>query len=148
MLVESEWSWSGVGIMDSERITVRASDPSGLNPNRQMGFRGNSAIEPNSRIETSTSSKMQAKQGSIVARFMTFLQRKSSLVIELFNGVSYKEKPIWDKISEFICNDLCLTVKHRRSVREVQFHPVKMLIFVKCVGDNHRDFRVSRLQSP
>ena len=115
-------------------------DNSGLNPHRLRGFVTN-------RIETPSLSEMKARQGAIVARFMTFAQRKSSLVIELYNGVFYKQKPTWDKIAEFVCNDLCATSEHRQTVKDVQFHPVKMLIFVKCASDKGRDELVSRLQS-
>ena len=57
-------------------------DQSGLNPNRQKGFGA-----PSTRIETPTLSEMKAKQDAIVARFLTFAQRKASLVVELYNGV-------------------------------------------------------------
>ena len=130
------------GISDAQRkITV--DDRSGLNPNRQKGFGSSGA----SRIETPSLNEMKAKQGAIVARFMTFFQRKSSIVIELYNGAFYKHKPTWDKIADFVCNDLCATTEQRQAVTDVQFHPVKMLIFVKCVDDDWRDALVSRLQS-
>ena len=118
------------------------SDRSGMNPNRQKGF-GSAA----SRIETPSLSDMQARQGAIVARFMTFAQRKSSFVVELYNTAFYKLKPNWDKIAEFICNDLCQSAADRKEIMDVQFHPVKMLIFVKCSDDRWRDIFVARLQS-
>ena len=43
-------------------------DRSGLKPNRQKGF-GNNVI---GRIETPSLNEMKAKQGAIVARFITF----------------------------------------------------------------------------
>ena len=46
----------------------RAAD--GLNPSRQRGFAWQS------KIETPTLNDMKAKQGAIVSRFMTFLNRK------------------------------------------------------------------------
>ena len=44
-------------------------DASGLNANRQRGF-----SEPLTRIETPRLSDMKAKQGAVVARFLTFAQ--------------------------------------------------------------------------
>ena len=52
-------------------------------------------------------SDMKAKQGAVIARFLTFAQRKSSLVIKLYNGAFYKQKPNWDKIANFVYSDLC-----------------------------------------
>ena len=99
------------------------------------------------RIETPRLADMQAKQGAVVARFLTFAQRKSSLVIELYNSAFYKQKPTWDKIANFVYGDLCPNSEIRREVIDVQFHPVKMLIFVKFSSDNWRDKVVEKLQS-
>ena len=118
------------------------SDSSGLNPMRQKGFTSQA-----SRIETPRLTDMRAKQGAVVARFLTFSQRKSSLVIELYNGVFYKQKPTWDKIANFVYTDLCPSAELRKHVVDVQFHPVKMLIFTKFSDDQWRDKVVERLQS-
>ena len=103
----------------------------GLNPNRQKGF---DMQFP--RIETPRLTDMRAKQSAVVARFLTFAQRKSSLVVELYNTVFYKQKPTWDKIANFVYSDLCPQSDLRREVIDVQFHPVKMLIFLKFSDDN------------
>ena len=73
-----------------------------LNAKRQRGF-----SEPLSRMETPRLSDMKAKKGAVIARFLTFAQRKSSLVIKLYNGAFYKQKPNWDKIANFVYSDLC-----------------------------------------
>ena len=65
-----------------------------LNPSRDKGFQG-------ARMDTPIMSDMMAKQGSILARFMTFFQRKCSLVIEMYEGAFYRQKPNWDRIAEF-----------------------------------------------
>ena len=72
---------SAAGGIRSNGGNIAAGDESGLNPKRQKGF----AVSSN--IETPRLTDMRAKQGSIVARFFTFAQRKSSLVVELYNAV-------------------------------------------------------------
>ena len=62
-----------------------------LDPTRQKGFTP-------SRLETQTLGEMRLKQRAIVARFMTFLQRKNSLVIEMYEPAFYRQKPTMDKI--------------------------------------------------
>ena len=112
-----------------------------LNPYRAKGF-GASV-----RLETPTMSEMRAKQGAIVAKFMTFFQRKCSLVIEMYEGAFYRQKPNWDRIAEFVYTDLCNTTDLRKGVQDVQFHPVKMLLFIKFSEEGWRDAVVDRLQS-
>ena len=107
----------------------------GLNPNRVRGF------------ETPSLNDMRARQGAIVAKFMTFFKRKCSLVVEMYQHAFYKQKPNWDTIADFIHNDLCNTVELRKGVVDVQFHPVKMLIFIRFNEENLRDETVTRLQS-
>ena len=48
-----------------------------VNPNRRRGFWQN-------RFETPSLNEMKAKQGAIVAKLMTFFQRKCTLVIEMY----------------------------------------------------------------
>jgi hypothetical protein len=79
-----------------------ARDQSGLNPDRERGFGQAASV----RMETPTLSDMRAKQGSIVAKFMTFFQRKFSLVIEMYETAFYKQKPNWDRIAEFVYRSL------------------------------------------
>ena len=100
------------------------------------------------RVETPSLSEMRARQGAIVAKFMTFFQRKTSLVVEMYNQAFYRQKPTWDKIADFVCNDLCNTQELRKHVKDVQFHPVKMLIFIKMSEDKWRDILIDRIASP
>ena len=116
-----------------------------LNPTRNRGFGYNQGAA--SRIETPSLNDMRAKQNAIVAKFMTFFQRKCSLVIEMYEGSFYRQKPNWDRIAEFIYNDLCNTPELRKSVKDVQFHPVKMLLFIRFSDEQLRDDTVTRLQS-
>ena len=69
------------------RVTSAAGDDSDFNPYRERG------LGVSSRIETSRLVDMKAKQGAIVARFLTFFQRKTSLVIELHNESFYRQRP-------------------------------------------------------
>ena len=127
----------GQGRMES---TSAAVDRAGLNPNRKRGFDANFP-----RIETPTLSDMRVRQGAIVAKFLTFFQRKSSLVIELYNGVFYRQTPTWDKIADFVAGDLCTTAELRKEIKDV--HPVKMLIFIKLSDDKYIGMLVDKLQS-
>ena len=68
-----------------------------LNPLRPRGF---GAV--NTRVKTPSLNDMRAKQKAIVAKFMTFFQRKFTLVIELYEHAFYRHKPNWEKIAEFI----------------------------------------------
>ena len=125
-------------------------DMSGLNPNRVKGFGvqqpggGNRGV----RMETPTLNAMKAKQGAIVAKFMTFFRRKSTLVIEMYEQSFYKQKPTWDKIADFVYSDLCQTPEIRKEVKDVQFHPVKMLLFIRFSEDRFRDDILAKVQAP
>lgn len=116
----------------------------GLNPYRHRGF-GDQYVTR--RYETPSLNEMRAKQGALVSKFMTFFQRKCSLVIEMYAAPFYRRKPDWDRIAEFIYNDLCNTPELRKEVLDVQFHPVKMLLFIKCSDEQWRDAMVARVQS-
>ena len=94
----------------------------GLNPNRQRGF---------IRIETPTLNDMKAKQGAIVSKFMTFMNRINTAMIELYERSFYNKRPGWDSLANFVYNDLCPSDILRQSIQDVQFHPVKMIIFIK-----------------
>ena len=71
----------------SRMDTGSVLDSSGLNPKRQKGFgqRG--------RIETPTLNDIQAKQGAVVSKFLTFLNWKRSLMIELYERAFYNKRP-------------------------------------------------------
>ena len=119
-------------------------DQAALNPYRDIGF---GAQTMTARIDTPSLSDMRAKQKAIVAKFMTFFQRKSTLVIEMYQHSFFKEKPNWDRIADFIYSDLCRTQELRSAIKDVQFHPVKMLLFVRFSEEKFRDDIVTRLQS-
>ena len=97
------------------------------------------------RVETPTLNDMRAKQGALVSRFMTFFQRKCSLVVEMYEASFYRRKPDWDKIAEFVYKDLCGSAELRQHVSDVQFHPVKMLLFIKCSSEQGRDDLVANV---
>ena len=104
---------------------VGVRDMSGLNPNRVKGFGvqqpggGNRGV----RMETPTLNAMKAKQGAIVAKFMTFFRRKSTLVIEMYEQSFYKQKPAWDKIADFVYSDLCQTPPPCQAFWNTYFFP-------------------------
>ena len=138
-----------IEIMPQKNHSVK--DQSGLNPNRIRGFAGvtggNEMNASGSKVETPSLNQMMAKQGAIVAKFMTFFKRKSTLVIEMYEACFYKEKPKWDQIADFVYKDLCPTDDLRKAVVDVQLHPVKMLIFIRFAEDKFRDLIVSRIRS-
>ena len=82
-----------------------------------------------------------------MAKFMTFFKRRSTLVIEMYEACFYKNKPKFDQIANFIYSDLCPTDDLRRAVRDVQLHPVKMLIFVRFSEDKFRDSIAAKIRS-
>ena len=51
-------------------------------------------------------------------------------MIELYERVFYNKRPGWDSLANFVYNDLCPTDVLRKSVQDVQFHPVKMILFI------------------
>ena len=81
----NEGNGGGVGM---PRNNARDSDSQsgmsggdGLNPNRQRGF-----LAPASRrIETPTLNDMRARQGAVVGKFLNFMHRKNTIVIELYD---------------------------------------------------------------
>ena len=103
---------AGAGLAASAREAsggVEAGDGSGLNPNRIRGFGVRQPVggRGGGRLETPTLNEMKAKQGAIVAKFMTFFRRKNTLVIEMYEKSFYKQKPTWDRIADFVYKDLC-----------------------------------------
>ena len=67
----------------------------GLNPNRQKGFGAASSR----RIETPTLNDMRARQGAVVAKFMNFMQRKNTIVIDLYDRAFFAKRPTWDSLA-------------------------------------------------
>ena len=84
----------------NQTSSPRRNDASGLNPNRIRGFSNQNSA--GGKVETPSLNAMKAKQGAIVARFMTFFNRKCTLVIEMYEACFYKEKPKWDQIADFV----------------------------------------------
>ena len=75
MADKTQQVWYGTGIsLQSDGVRQRGSE--GLNPNRQRGFNWQT------RIVTPTLNDMKAKQGAVVSKFMTFMNRKNSVMIE------------------------------------------------------------------
>ena len=60
---------------------------------------------------------------------------------------SSEQKPTFDLISEFIFKDLCIDDDSKRSLVDVQLHPVKMLLFIKFKSEESRDRVNERVQS-
>ena len=65
----------------------RAVDQSGLNPNRIRGF-GSMGTNIGPRVETPSFNDMRAKQGAIVAKFMTFLKEEAPFLLRCTRLVS------------------------------------------------------------
>ena len=120
-------------VNSEERGQSSSMGGDGLNPNRQKGFNWQG------RIETPTLNDMKAKQGAIVSKFMTFSNRKNTAMIELYERAFYNKRPGWDSLANFVYNDLCPSDVLRQSVEDVQFHPVKMIIFIKFKNEGARN---------
>ena len=65
----------------------------------------------------------------------------------MYEACFYKSKPKWDQIAEFVYNDLCPTDELRKAVKDVQLHPVKMLIFVRFSEDKYRDQVAAKIRN-
>ena len=113
----------------------------GLNPNRQRGFNWQT------RIVTPTLNDMRARQGAVVSKFLTFMNRKNSIKIELYEKAFYNKKPGWDSMATFVYSDLCPNDELRAGLEDVQYHPVKMIIFIKFKTEEVRDAVHARLQT-
>ena len=87
----------------------------------------------------------KAKQGAVVSKFMTFMNRKNILSIELYERTFYNKKSGWDNLANFVYNDLCPNDQLRQSVEDVQIHPVKMIVFIKFISEEIRNQMVERL---
>ena len=138
-------AWGGGGTSSGDSGRGQGGSGAVLNPSRPRGFNERTA---QSRLETPTLSEMRLRQKAIVARFMTFFQRKNSLVIEMYETAFFRQKPTMDKIADFVYTDLCNAPDLRKEVKDVQFHPVKMLIFIKFSEEKWRDAVMARVQSP
>ena len=115
----------------------------GLNPTRQKGF----GAAASRRIETPTLNDMRARQGAVVAKFMNFMNRKNTIVIDLYDKAFYAKKPTWETLANFVYSDLCPSAGLRSEVLDVQLHPVKMMLFVKFKSENSCDQVAGRLQA-
>ena len=54
------------------------------------------------RIVTPTLNAVKAKQGAVVSKFMTFMNRKNTLSIELYERAFYNKKPGWENLANFV----------------------------------------------
>ena len=81
------------GGMGSPRNDRMSGD--GLNPHRQKGF----GAAASRRIETPTLNDMRARQGAVVSKFMNFMLRKNTIVIDLYNRAFFNKKPNWDNVA-------------------------------------------------
>ena len=97
---------AGVSDRGGHRNHGRQND--GLNPNRQRGF------GPTRRIETPTLNDMRARQGAVVGKFMNFMHRKNTLVIEIYERAFYSKKPNCDQLANFVYSDLCPSAVHQQ----------------------------------
>ena len=134
----SEGRSSDRGGFNGQRNSSRQND--GLNPHRQRGF------VPTRRIETPTLNDMRARQGAVVGKFMNFMHRKNTVVIDLYERAFYSRKPNWEQLANFVHSDLCPSAELREGLVDVQLHPVKMMIFIKFKTEQVRDDVVARLQ--
>ena len=108
--INSESESGGVG-------GARQRDNGGgfLKPIRQRGF------TRQIRIRTRSLNDMRARQGAVVGKFMTFMNRKNTLMIELYERAFYNKKPGWDNLANFVYNDLCPTDELRLSLEMFNF---------------------------
>ena len=114
----------------------------GLNPNRQRGF-----VAAVRRIETPTLNDMRARQGAVVGKFMNFMQRKNTVVIDLYDRAFFARRPNWEQLANFVYNDLCVSDSLRSGLVDVQLHAVKMLLFLKFKTEQIRDEVVMKVQN-
>ena len=114
----------------------------GLNPNRQRGF-----VAAVRRIETPTLNDMRARQGAVVGKFMNFMQRKNTVVIDLYDRAFFAKRPNWEQLANFVYNDLCVSDTLRSGLVDVQLHSVKMLLFLKFKTEQIRDEVVLKVQN-
>ena len=103
---------------DSDSQRRMASD--GLNPNRQKGF----GAATSKRIDTPTLNDMRARQGAVVGKFLNFMHRKNTIVIELYDRAFFAKRPTWESLANFVYSDLCPRADLRSEVLDVQLHPV------------------------
>ena len=136
-----EGNGGGVGMTRNNAFKGRESDSQtkmysdGLNPNRQRGF----GAATSKRIEAPTLNDMRARQGAVVGKFMNFMHRKNTIVIELYNRAFFSKRPSWESLANFIYSNLCPSADLRSEVMDVQLHPVKMMLFIKFKSENSRD---------
>ena len=69
-------------------------------------------------------------------------------MVELYERAFYSKRPGWDQVASFIYNDLCPCDDLRKSLEDVQFHLVKIIIFIKMKREDTRNQLVKKLQAP
>ena len=124
------------------------------------GFRGNghaSAVQRNNNVNNVNNRRqqrhdapsvagLQLQRSTTVSKFLTFFQRKNTVVVEIYSQAFYARRPTWEDMAEFVYKDLCPEDRLRKDLLDVQLHPVKMLIFVKFKNESVRDDVAARLQ--
>ena len=85
----------GKGGEGRDRGSQRNMYSDGLNPNRQKGF----GVAAGKRIETPTLNDMRARQGAVVGKFLNFMHRKNSIVIELYDKAFFAKRPTWESLA-------------------------------------------------
>ena len=145
-------SWGSQGGIGGHMGGIRAENSGnngrqnddGLNPNRQRGFGAGAPIR---RIETTTLNDMRARQGAVVGKFMNFMQRKNTVVVDLYDKAFFAKRPTWEQLANFVYNDLCANDTLRGDLVDVQLHAVKMLLFLKFKSEQIRDEVALKLQN-
>ena len=123
------------------------------------GFGGGGAVtrnNPGNNVNNSRSRQqrnvapsvpgLQLQRSTTVSKFLTFFQRKNTVVVEIYGQPFYTKRPTWEDMAEFVYKDLCPNDRLRKELLDVQLHPVKMLIFVKFKTEIARDEVATKLQ--
>ena len=87
-----------------------------------------------------------------IRKFLNFYQRRNSLCVDLYQPAFYTKKPNWEDMADFVYSVLAVGSTSapqliRASVKDVQLHPVKKLLFLKFSEQHIRDEVAARLQA-
>ena len=69
---------------------------------------------------------MRVRQRAVLGKFMNFMQRKNTVVIELYKKAFYDKRPTWESLANFVYSDLCSSAELMSGVVDVQLHHVKI----------------------
>ena len=67
---------------------------------------------------------LQLQRSTTVSKFLTFFQRKNTVVVEIYSQAFYARRPTWEDMAEFVYKDLCPEDRLRKDLLDVQLHPV------------------------